>query len=73
MVLHYLRKVSYAQFAGLVNPSGSRALKAADEFQNGGLSSAVLTHKTDFVVLADMEADIVKQGKTAVCYTQVLY
>ena len=67
-MLHYLGQVAYLHAAWNRNLARGRVLEPADEFEHSGLACTVFPHKTDLVLLADIEIYVRKEGKTSIRY-----
>ena len=67
MMLHNLRKVTDLHSVRHGNLAICGTLQSANELKNGGLSSTILTHKSDLITLADMKVYIIQKSEAAVC------
>ena len=65
-MLHNLGQVAYLHTAGNRNLARGRVLQPTDEFEHSGLACTVFPHKTDLVLLADIEIYVRKEGKTSI-------
>ena len=70
VVFHDLRQVADTQIVRLVDASGCRRLKPADQFHDRGLPRSVFADKTDLVLLTDVEIYTVQKCVATVGHSQ---
>ena len=70
MVRHDLRQVADSYVARLVNRTRCWKIFAYYKLHYGRLSRPVLTNEAYFVIVADVEIDIVQQGEIPVGYSK---
>ena len=71
-MVHHLRQIPDAQVRRADDLPRSRDLQAHYEFEDGGFAGAVAAHKTDAVLIIDMETDMVQQRRPAEREGQVI-
>ena len=71
-MLHNLRQIADPYPARYSDLSTRRRLDTAYQLKDCLLSSSILAYKTDLVTLTDMKVNLIQQGETTICDSQII-